>query len=274
MMKLFPELTPRAIGAAVLRVIVITYLAFGVVLYVRQDAMLFFPNHIPFENCSELSDAVRVDMNGTRGYYFQNGTSTKIAVLYHGNGDRACDRAYYRTAIEHAGYSWLMVEYSGFAGDGKSPSVESVLADASRVDVWVKQKHFSELAIIGESIGSGPASYHSSLMPGSTLILIAPLDTLHSRAGEVYLVYPVGLMLRTDLDNISWAKTARRVLIVHSTGDRTIPFSHGKNLFESLPQKNKSLIPLSVVDHNETAQSLAAQLGIFHFLKNDDVNAF
>ena len=274
MMKMFPEKSVKAIGAAVLRVIVLTYFLFGIVLYVRQDAMLLFPSNTPFANCPELALALQVDMNGTRGYFFQNGTSTKLAVLYHGNGDRACDRAYYRTAIEHAGYSWLIVEYTGYAGDGKSPSIGSILRDASQVDMWVRQQHVTELAIIGESIGSGPASYHSSLAPSSSLILIAPLDTLRLRAGEVYMVHPVGLMLKTDLDNISWAKTARRVLVIHSTGDSTIPFTHGKHLFDSLPQKNKLLIPLSVVDHNETPESLAAQLGIFRFLKNDDVVVF
>ena len=81
MMKMFPEKSVKAISAAVLRVIVLTYFLFGIVLYVRQDAMLLFPSNTPFANCPELALALQVDMNGTRGYFFQNGTSTKLAVL-------------------------------------------------------------------------------------------------------------------------------------------------------------------------------------------------
>lgn len=253
---------------SIVRICALTYVLFAVVLYVRQDQMFYFPDHTPLADCPDLLDAELVNMSGTRGYFFQNGTSTKLAVLYHGNAARACDRAFYRTPIEHAGYSWLFVEYAGFAGDGKTPTTEAVLSDVAHVHEWVKTRAPTALALIGESIGSGPASFHSSLLPGHTLILIAPLDRLSLRAGEIYPFYPIALMLKNDFDNITWAKSASRVLIVHGEADTIIPIEHGKNLFAQLPQIDKKFVALPGLDHNDTFGVFGAQIAILRFLQD------
>src|SRR3989338_9126984 len=160
-MRFSPPLTPKEILLAVLRVVVISYVFIAGWLYVKQDAMLYFPDGRPFAYCPELGAGVEVSMDGTRGYFFQNGTSSKLAILYHGNAGSACDRAYYRTAIEQAGHSWLFVEYTGYAGDGKKPTGSGMLEDVRRTLAWIKTQEFSSTAVVGESIGSGPASFHA-----------------------------------------------------------------------------------------------------------------
>ena len=250
-MRLFPEPTFKNISFAVLRVVVITYLFIGGWLYVKQDTILYFPDDRPFEQCSELEAAERVNMGRTRGYFFQNGTSSNLAILYHGNAGSACDRAYYRTAVENAGYSWLFVEYTGYAGDGKKPSTNIVLEDVKHVVEWVGTKEFSSIAVLGESIGSGPASFHSSIAPVDRLILITPFDRLSAVASRYYPYMPISLLLKEDYDNISFARGAKNVLIIGGGGDTIIPFAHAQNLFDLLPQEERVLYVLEGVDHNE-----------------------
>lgn len=272
-MRIFPEFTIRGVGFALLRITVASYVLLGLIIYVYQDQMLYFPDQTPFADCSELADATQVDMNGTRGYFFQNGTSTKLVVLYPGNGGRACERAFYRTAIERAGYSWLFVEYAGYAGDKSkngeevTPSTEAILRDARNVHEWVLLRHPSMLAIFGESIGSGPASYHASFASPDTLIFIAPLDRLSLRVQEIYPLYPSRLMLKYDFDNITWAQSAKRVLIIHGTGDTIIPITHGENLFAQLPQVEKEFLAVPGVDHNESFALGKTQYAILQFLE-------
>lgn len=273
-MRIFPKFTAHGLGFALLRVTIASYLLLGLVIYFRQDKMLYFPDQTPFADCAELASTTQVDMNGTRGYFFQNGTSTKLAVLYHGNAGRACERAFYRTALEHAGYSWLFVEYAGYAGDvdknGEeiTPSTKAILRDAQHVHEWVLSQRPSALAVVGESIGSGPASYHASLSAPDALILIAPLDKLSLRAQEAYLLYPVRFILKNDFDNITWAQSAKRVLIIHGTADTIISITHGENLFAQLPQVEKEFLAIPNVDHNEVFGSVKTQHAILQFLKN------
>jgi len=265
-MRLFPEPTFKNILFALLRIIIGTYIFVGGWIYFTQDAMLYFPDARPFENCLELDDGIAIDMNGTRGYFFKNGTSTKLTVFYHGNAGNACDRAYYRTAIEQAGHSWLFVEYTGYAGDGKKPTGSGMLEDVRRTLAWIKTQEFSSTAVVGESIGSGPASFHAYRGTVERLILITPFERLSAVAHGYYPYLPVKLLLKEDYDNILWAQYAKSVLIVAGGGDTIIPLKHAKHLFDALSQKNKELFVLDGVDHNEVPALGKTQLKILHFL--------
>jgi uncharacterized protein len=264
--SLFPEPTIKGIGLAALRVVLLVYILFGMVLYVRQERMIYFPDNAPFAECSELADVERLQVGDMRAYHYRNGTSTTLAVFYHGNGDRACSRSFYRHAIEDAGYSWLFVEYTGYAGDGKHPSTGALLRDVERVQEWVLLRDPSSLVVIGESIGSGPASYHAALADDAALILIAPFDRLGAMAQERYPLYPISLMLRGDFDNVRTAKEASRVLVVHSRDDEIMPYFRAEHLFQTLPQEDKRFVTLFGLTHNDTFTDPATQDAIYEFL--------
>lgn len=266
-MQIIPELNVEAVGWALVRVALITYVLYGVLLFARQNALLFFPDQTSFTDCATFAGAVHIDESGTRGYFFQNGTSTKLAVVYHGNAGRACDRGYYRTALEHSGYSWLFVEYGGYAGDGKKANVATVLRDAEHVVSWVSKQSFISVAVIGESVGSGPASYHASLAPVEKLILITPFINIASVARSYFPMYPTTLMLRDDFDNNAWAAHAKRVLVIHGTADTIIPFSFGKALFDVLPQERKEFLVLPGIDHNDAPAFFQTRSAIMEFLR-------
>lgn len=264
-MRLYPELSVRGIGIALVRSMLLTYVLVGLILYIRQDTMLYFPEQTPFVDCVDLSAAERVNMDGTRGYFFQNDTSTKLAVLYHGNAGRACDRAFYQTALTHAGYSWLMVEYTGYAGDGGKPTTKGILEDALRVTAWVNEQQFSDIAIIGESIGAGPASYHAYVGRADKLVLITPFERLSTVAQDYYPLYPIALLLRDDFDNNTWARSAKSVLIIYGAKDTIIPAKHARALFAALLEGHKRLLEING-DHNDVPAFGETQIAIRNFL--------
>lgn len=265
-MSIFPEPAVKEIAFAILRIALFAYVAFGVLLAARQDALLLFPDRTPIEECEAFADLEIIDVGGTRGYYAALGTSSPLAVVYHGNAGRACDRAYYRPALASAGYAALFVEYAGYAGDMKTPSVSALLRDAERVHAWVAARRPSALAILGESIGSGPASYHAALAAPEKLVLVAPFDTLAHAAREHYPLYPVSLLLKTDMDNAAWAASARATLIIHGTADEIIPYRRARALFDALPDGRKTILPLAGLDHNSVFGNGRALLAIRTFL--------
>ncbi len=265
-MKLYPELNLRSVSLAVLRVTLLTYVLLGALLYVRQDGMIYFPDQTPFADCDDLSRAERIDMGGTRGYFFQNGTSTKLAVIYHGNAGRACDRAYYQAALTHAGYSWLIVEYTGYAGDGAKPTTSTVLDDVTRVSAWIDKQNFLSVAVIGESIGVIPSSYHAHLGKVDKLVLITPFESLGSVAEDYYPVYPTSFMIRHNKSNSEWASSAKNVLVIYGTQDTLIPPAHAMELFAALSQGNKQLLAING-EHNDVPAFGETQISIMGFLK-------
>lgn len=268
-MRLYPELSVRGIALALVRSVLLTYILFGLILYVRQDTMLYFPEQTPFADCGDLSLAERVSMDGTRGYFFQNGTSTKLAVLYHGNAGRACDRAFYQTALTHAGYSWIMVEYTGYAGDGKKPTTKGILEDVLHVTAWVNEQKFSHIAVIGESIGVGPASYHAYLGGADKLVLITPFERLSTVAQDYYSLYPIALLLEDDFDNSTWARSAKSVFIIYGAKDTIIPAKHARALFSALPEEHKQLREING-DHNDVPAFGETQIAIRNFLMEEN----
>src|SRR3989338_428585 len=217
-MRIFPDLSVRSIGLMVVRVVLIAYVVYGALLILRQDALLYFPDQIPFE---------------------------------------------------HSGYSWLFVEYGGYACDGKKTNTASVLRDAEHVVSWIRRQEFTSVAVIGESVGSGPASYHASLAEVDKLILITPFVDMTSVARSYFPIYPIALMLRDDFDNGAWAAHAKRVLVIHGTADTIIPFSFGKALFDILPQEQKELLVLPGTDHNDAPALFQTQSTIMKFLQEE-----
>ena len=266
-MKLLPEKTLQGIGYACLRVAVLTYVVFGILLYVRQDEYIFVPPNSRMENCPELSDAQIIAMEGTRAYLLQSGTSTRIAVMYHGNGGSACDEFFTTRWLASRGFNVLNVEYAGYAGDTAKPSVDLILEDVAHVVRWVDAGHYSEVLIVGRSVGSGFASAHAMLAPPERLLLISPYDSLSQVAQGHFPVYPAKLLMKTNLENVVGASTAKRVLVIHGTKDVIIPFERGKSLFDQLSQQDKKFIPATGYGHNDVLDDQAMWSEIDGFLE-------
>lgn len=266
-MQFLPEKTLQAVGFACLRVLILTYVLFGVLLYVRQDAYIFVPPNGAMDNCGELSDAQIITMDDTRAYLLLSGTSTRIAVFYHGNGGSACDEFFMTKWLASRGFNVLNVEYAGYAGDTAKPSVSLILEDVVHVVRWVEAGHYSEVLIVGRSIGSGFASAHALLAPPERLLLISPYDSLHQVAQGHFPVYPAKLLMKTDLENIAGASSAKRVLVIHGTKDVIIPIERGKSLYDQLPQQNKKFISAEGYEHNDVLDDQARWSEIDAFLE-------
>jgi pimeloyl-ACP methyl ester carboxylesterase len=94
------------------------------------------------------------------------------------------------------------------------------------------------IGVIGESLGSGPASYLCSLPDApSRAVLIVPFDNLLSVAKEHIHFLPVSLLMRDKWDNVAaLARYAGRVDIYGAAQDTVIPVHHARQLAQALPR--------------------------------------
>ena len=244
--------------------ILVVYVLYGLFLYIFQGSFIYFPDKQDFNECSGFSDAEKVNINGTRFYYKYN--TDKLLVFYHGNAGSACGRTYVKNQFEKMNYSYIFVEYAGYSNDARKPSKKLILQDVENTISFIKKKKFSEIVLAGESIGTGPASYHASLTKPDKIILMAPFTRMSDVAKKHYAIYPIKLLLRNEYDNERWLKdTSSTILIIHGTKDDVVPIKLSKKLSENI--KNAKHITIDRAGHNDLYDYEEAWNAINRFLK-------
>lgn len=242
----------------------IFYIAFGLLLTFKQEALIYQPWPQDFLACTALDTAEKITFNGTRLYV--KDTHLPTAVLYHGNAGAACDRAWYTELFRAAGYGYVLVEYAGYSNDARAPSHQLILADVKNVIAFLSDRQVTKVAVVGESIGTGPAAYHASLAAPQKLLLILPFTNLAALAKNQFWFYPTSLLVDNAYDNVSALTNYEgEVQIIHGEKDTLIPLSQAQALYDSLGTK-KAIHIVSGVGHNDLFMDQTASERIIQFL--------
>jgi pimeloyl-ACP methyl ester carboxylesterase len=134
---------------------------------------------------------------------------------------------------------------------------------------FVKERNFEDVTVIGESIGTGVAAYHTSLYPPESLLLISPFSDLVAIAARHYWYYPVSLLVNNAFDNEKLLRGYKgRVLIVHGEADTIIPAALGEKLFHSLDTSDRKLFIVPGAGHNDIFESPSVDETLSQFMKS------
>jgi len=223
---------------------------FGIFLYLFQKNIVYHPNNQDFYSCPGFQDAEKITLKDTRFYYKQN--SKKLLIYYHGNAGSACDRHFIKDRFEKLGYSYIFVEYTGYSADSKKPSKPLLLKDVENVNNFIKDIEYDELILVGSSLGSAFASYHSTLTSVDKIILISAFDSLLNVAKALYPFYPIKYMLKENYDNYEWLNGfSGKLLLLHPEKDTVVNIKHGERFFKRLEFSKKKFVRLKGVGHND-----------------------
>lgn len=246
----------------------IFYIGFGFFLYINQERVIYRPFPQDFLSCERFSDVEKVTYRDTRMYVSQNTTTNGFVVLYHGNAGSACDRAFYADLFSNAGYGYIIVEYAGYSNDIRKTTHELIKTDVQNVIDYAEASNRIITTVVGESIGSGPATYHTSLSAPDRLLLITPFTDLTDLAQDRFWFYPAGLLVDNAFDNTEkLADYNGTVGIIHGTDDSVIPFRLGRKLYESIGSE-KVLYSIETANHNNLFNYSETYTAIFNFLAN------
>ena len=239
----------------IFQISLLVYFGFTALIFIFHRSMIYYPNSIKsdFYDCPAFDDSQKINTNGTRAYYKHSGDS--IVVVYNGNAGSACDRSYLKSIFKDHGYSYLFVEYAGYGGDKKKPSRDLLFKDAENITAFLMTKNYRRVLLFAESIGSGIASYHTTLMPIDRILFISPFDSLVNVAKTKFPIYPMFLLEKFSKENYNNIALLRDyegdLRIIHGTKDKIIPFKHGRALFENINISNKELIIIDGAGHND-----------------------
>jgi pimeloyl-ACP methyl ester carboxylesterase len=157
--------------------------------------------------------------------------------MLHGNAGQASYRSYVLDCLGKDD-GLFVVEYPGYGDMTGRPSSKS-LNEAARSAYQVLKKQFPEhrIWVLGESLGSGPASLLAKEPePPAGIVLAVPFCRLRDVAVEKFGRFLVTAFMTDDWDNAAaLAGYKGPVIIYGATQDQVIPFHHARKLADQLP---------------------------------------
>ena len=196
----------------------------------------------------------------TRGYVDISTNGVKVAAIVygpehgkkaiircHGNAEDAVSTLDMLEPLAEAGYTVASVDYPGYGLSDGSPDEEGCYRNVHRLYDWLIEKRGfkpEDIVVNGFSIGTGPAVELAATRPCGGLILEAPFLSAPRVVTRVRIL-PVDPF--PNLKRIGDVKC--RVLMIHGTGDRVIPYSQGQALFK-LANEPKRFVTVDDGDHN------------------------
>jgi pimeloyl-ACP methyl ester carboxylesterase len=208
-----------------------------------QRKVLFFPS-----NHANANGFTRWTHDGaTIGYAREVADPRNVWLMLHGNGGQAADRTYAMHAFDDADSVYIL-EYPGYGERDGTPSRRAFDAAAREGYATLRARFPGKpVCVLGESLGSGPASMLSRETPApDKIVLVVPFDDVKSVARNHARYLPVGLILAGTWDNVDALRAYRGPIeIFGAERDEVIPVRHARALAESIPQAKFHSLPVN-----------------------------
>ena len=232
----------------VLRVLLLTYLICGGIMYLRQQSILFpaasndlyqFRSTLP--KGSQLIE-MRSSFGKVRAVYWPASKliSRAPAIIYmHGNFETVENSFDMIQPLVDAGIAVLQLEYPGFDGADGEPTYAALSESSVAAYDWLAgQSNIDSQRIVamGYSIGGGVAGELTHLRSVRALILLSTFTSLEEMAHRHLLP---GFLLQFPYDNLARVgEFAGPMFVAHGTDDNVIPFAMGKRLAAAAKHNN------------------------------------
>jgi hypothetical protein len=208
-----------------------------------QRKVLFYPSH----HANSNGFARWTHEGETIGYAREAVDPHTVWLMLHGNGGQAADRTYAMHAFDEQDSVYIL-EYPGYGERSGTPSRRAFDA-AAREGYAALRARFpgKPVCVLGESLGSGPASMLSRETPApDKIVLVVPFDDIKSVARNHSRYLPVGLILAGTWDNVAALRDFRGPIeIFGAENDEVIPVRHARALAASIPQAKFHSIPIN-----------------------------
>jgi pimeloyl-ACP methyl ester carboxylesterase len=203
-----------------------------------QRRLLYFPSHDASAPMARGAGLTRWEIQGEyTGYARVVENPRRVWLFMHGNGGQAAGRAYALRLFDPSDSVYIL-EYPGYGDRLGSLGLKSFNQAALRAyEALVEAHGQAKLCVLGESLGSGPASYLGTVKHSpSRIVLVVPFDVLHKVAQEQFPLLPASLIMLDDWDNIAALRQYKgRVDVWGAKYDQVIPVAHARNLAASVP---------------------------------------
>jgi pimeloyl-ACP methyl ester carboxylesterase len=211
-----------------------------------QRQLIYFPEVATEQSLAQTADRVGLlDWRDDKGQLIgwrtrSSGSESRRVVVFHGNAGHALYRQYFAAGFLALASGWqvYLFEYPGYGARPGSPSESGIKAAATDAVKGLLTQDPSPLYLLGESLGSGVASYLAGRYPDKVagVLLVTPFTSLTDVAGHHYGFLPVKTLLSERFDSVeALARYANPVAFLLAGNDEIVPASLGRKLYDSYP---------------------------------------
>lgn len=215
------------------------YLFLNLYAWLVSDQLLFAPRepsyrHLPHETRILSGDGERIN-----AVYLEHPNPKCTLLFSHGNAEDLGNVIPFMQQFHERGCSVLMYDYRGYGTSGGHPSTIHAKEDATAAYHWlVDEKNIDPRTIVS----------HGRSLGGAVAVWLAANHQVGGVISEISFASAFRVKTRwklTPLDKFDSLKSIRRVncpvLVIHGIDDETIPFWHGKKVFEAAPEPKRHL---------------------------------
>ncbi len=212
-------------------------------LTMLQRQLIYYPETARLEDLSSYAAAAGFQVwRDSRGdYQGWRPTGRESArnrmLVFHGNAGQALHRDYFAGGLQALGDEWevFLFEYPGYGPRADSPSAASIKAAAKAALEELLAEDSRPVFLLGESLGSGVASYLAGTFPGQVagLLLVTPFTSLADVAAVHYPFLPVRTLLSENYDSTdALANYDGPVAFLLAGRDEVVPTRLGQALYD------------------------------------------
>lgn len=223
-------------------VLLITYLGWGILLYIMQHKFLYGPvqelTHTPDELGLDFEEVVFRSSDGLQlsGWYVPAKDSEFTVLFCHGNGGNISHRLDSINIFHDLGLNCFIFDYRGYGESRGRPGEKGTYLDAKAAYKWLaEEKKIPEdkIIIFGRSLGGSIAAQLASKVKPGALIIEGTFTSFVDIGKKFYPYMPVRWFARFSYSTIDFIKSVRcPVMLIYSRNDEVVPFEFGSALFE------------------------------------------
>ena len=164
---------------------------------------------------------------------------TPLTLLYsHGNGGNMAGRvSIARLLVDQLGVGVFMYDYRGYGRSEGAPSEAGLVQDAvaARNALLGEGVPAAHVVYFGRSLGAAVTVDLALAHPPRAVVLESPFTSVRAMGNAV--LPGAGFLFSTRWDSLAKMPRLRApLLVLHGDADDTIPYAHGKALFDAAPE--------------------------------------
>ncbi len=224
-------------------VLLIAYLGWGVMLYIKQPKFLYGPVRevicTPGELKLDFEDVTFTNSDGLRlnGWHVPAKGSEFTVLFCHGNGGNISHRLDSINIFHSLGLSCFIFDYGGYGKSEGKPSEQGTYRDAAAAYKWLTEERNispNHIIIFGRSLGGCIAAQLAGKVRAGGLVVESAFTSYADIGQKFYPYMPVRWFARFSYRTIDYIKDVRcPVMLIYSKDDEIVPFEFGPKLYEA-----------------------------------------
>lgn len=253
------------LAATCLSFIALLYVGACGYLYANQRSLLYYPTPAVTASMPGV-ERIGLRSDGETLQILRIGPAEGKALIYFGGNAQDVSRVAPQFMKAFPDQPVYLVNYRGYGGSSGNPSEAALLRDAVTVFDFVRARH-PEVAVIGQSLGSGVAVFLATVRQIARLVLITPYDSIETVAQNSFPQFPVSLLLKDKFKSAARAGSVRSpTLILLAEYDEVIPRVSSEALIASFRGLRPVVEVLQGTTHNSACATDACLQRLADFL--------